>query len=176
MIVHFSEIGTAIGISFLFAATEGGICRAAFGLSRDAFAEEIEGTLGATVRYDKRLLRHAREEFQAYFLGHLRRFTLPIDLRDGTPFQRKVWQSLKTIPYGETRTYAEQAAVIGHPRSVRAVGAANRKNPIPILLPCHRVIGSDGKLRGFRGGIEIKAWLLALEGEGNTSTTGTHTR
>ncbi|MCZ0942750.1 MAG: methylated-DNA--[protein]-cysteine S-methyltransferase, partial [Gammaproteobacteria bacterium] len=81
----------------------------------------------------------------------------------GTAFQRKVLEALQAIPYGETRSYKEVAAAIGKPRAVRAVGAANGRNPIPIIIPCHRVIGSDGSLTGFGGGLEVKRALLALE-------------
>jgi O-6-methylguanine DNA methyltransferase len=82
----------------------------------------------------------------------------------GTPFQLQVWQELRRIPYGETRTYGEIARAIGHPGAARAVGAANGANPIAIIVPCHRVIGSDGALTGYGGGLPTKAWLLSLEG------------
>jgi methylated-DNA-[protein]-cysteine S-methyltransferase len=81
----------------------------------------------------------------------------------GTPFQLRVWRALQQIPYGQTRSYAEQARAIGSPDAVRAVGAANGSNPIPIVVPCHRVIGSNGKLTGFGGGLPLKRWLLDLE-------------
>ncbi len=108
------------------------------------------------------VLDDAAAQLGEYFAGDRRSFDLPLDLR-GTPFQLAAWRALATIPYGETRTYAEQAAAIGHPRAVRAVGAANGRNPISIVLPCHRVVGSDGSLTGFAGGLEAKATLLALE-------------
>ena len=97
-----------------------------------------------------------------YFAGERRSFDLPLDLH-GTPFQLDVWRALMEIPYGETRTYAEQAAAIGRPAAVRAVGAANGRNPISIVIPCHRVVGSDCSLTGFAGGLEAKASLLSLE-------------
>ncbi|RME50583.1 MAG: methylated-DNA--[protein]-cysteine S-methyltransferase [Deltaproteobacteria bacterium] len=154
---------TPIGIPFRFAASESGLCRTTFRISEEAFIAELERAFDAEARRDDRGFEEAREAFEAYFHGALRHFSLPIDLRDGTPFERRVWRSLQRIPYGETWSYQEQARFVGHPRAARAVGAANGKNPLPILLPCHRVIGSDGKLRGFRGGVEIKAWLLRLE-------------
>jgi len=90
-------------------------------------------------------------------------FELPLDLR-GTEFQRAVWQALLEIPYGETRSYAEIARQVGQPNAVRAVGAANGANPIPIVVPCHRVIGRDGSLTGYGGGLDKKVFLLQLEG------------
>jgi methylated-DNA-[protein]-cysteine S-methyltransferase len=98
-----------------------------------------------------------------YFAGRRKVFDLTLDFA-GTAFQTKVWRALLTIPFGETRTYAQIARQIGHPTAVRAVGAANGRNPISIVAPCHRVIGSSGALTGFAGGLEIKAQLLRLEG------------
>jgi len=102
------------------------------------------------------------EQLEQYFAGSRTTFDLPLDLH-GTPFQVAAWRALVEIPYGETRTYAEQAAALGRPAATRAVGSANGRNPISIVLPCHRVIGSDGALRGFAGGLEVKAALLAFE-------------
>lgn len=102
------------------------------------------------------------EQLAAYFEGRLRRFDLPLDLR-GTTFQRAVWQALLEIPYGTTTTYAGLAASIGKASAVRAVGAANGANPIPIVVPCHRVIGKGGSLTGFGGGLPAKRFLLDLE-------------
>ena len=107
-------------------------------------------------------LRQAAEQLERYFAGELAQFTCPLDLR-GTAFQLKVWNALTRIPYGETRSYMEIAREIGHPSAVRAVGAANGANPIAIIVPCHRVIGSNGALTGYGGGLPTKAWLLALE-------------
>jgi methylated-DNA-[protein]-cysteine S-methyltransferase len=98
-----------------------------------------------------------------YFAGARTTFDVPLDLH-GTPFQLAAWRALAEIPYGETRTYAEQADRIGRPTAVRAIGAANGRNPVSIVLPCHRVIGSDGSLTGFGGGLDVKASLLELEG------------
>jgi methylated-DNA-[protein]-cysteine S-methyltransferase len=98
----------------------------------------------------------------AYFAGKLSKFSLPLDFV-GTEFQKKVWAALLTIPFGETRSYSDIARQIGNPKAVRAVGAANGKNPISIIAPCHRVIGANGKLTGFAGGLEAKACLLAIE-------------
>lgn len=123
------------------------------------------------VRDDDALAR-ARAELEAYFAGTLRDFTLPLG-PEGTPFQRRVWDALTRIPYGETTTYGEIAASLGIPSASRAVGAAIGRNPIAIVIPCHRVIGRNGSLTGYAAGIERKRWLLAHESEvaGATSLT-----
>jgi len=109
------------------------------------------------------VLRETERQLGEYFAGRRNRFDLPLD-PVGTAFQRKVWRALLTIPFGETRSYQQIATQVGHPKAVRAVGAANGRNPLSIVAPCHRVIGSNGKLTGFAGGLETKAYLLALEG------------
>jgi methylated-DNA-[protein]-cysteine S-methyltransferase len=108
-------------------------------------------------------LRPYLRELDQYFAGERRKFTIPLDLR-GTPFQLACWNALLEIPYGETRSYGEIARVIGHPQAFRAVGMANNRNPIAIVVPCHRVIGSSGSLCGYGGGLELKRKLLDLEG------------
>lgn len=108
------------------------------------------------------LLVATAQQLREYFDGQRSEFALPLDFI-GTAFQQQVWQALLTIPYGETRSYLQIAQQIGNEKSVRAVGAANGKNPISIIAPCHRVIGSSGKLTGFAGGLEAKAFLLHLE-------------
>lgn len=108
------------------------------------------------------VLDEAAMQLGEYFAGIRTTFDLPLDLR-GTPFQVAAWEALAAIPYGETRTYSQQATRIGRPNAVRAIGAANGRNPISIVLPCHRVVGSDGSLTGFAGGLEAKAALLAFE-------------
>jgi methylated-DNA-[protein]-cysteine S-methyltransferase len=110
------------------------------------------------------VLVQARQQLADYFAGTRRTFTVPLDLARGTEFQNRVWNALRTIPFGQTRSYGQIAAQIGRGSAVRAVGAANGRNPIPIIVPCHRVIGADGTLTGFTGGLAIKARLLALEG------------
>ena len=109
------------------------------------------------------VLVEAERQLEDYFLGRRTEFALKLDLT-GTLFQRKVWNALLTIPFGETRSYGQIARQIGSPKAVRAVGAANGRNPVSIVTPCHRVIGSTGKLTGFPGGLDVKAYLLALEG------------
>lgn len=104
----------------------------------------------------------AIEQLRAYFAGELEQFDLPL-APAGTEFQRKVWSALQRIPYGETRSYGELAREVGNSNASRAVGAANGQNPIPVIIPCHRVVGSDGGLTGFGGGLETKQRLLELE-------------
>lgn len=112
---------------------------------------------------DNEVLRATRAQLDAYFAGTRRAFALPLHPA-GTPFQREVWAMLARIPYGQTWSYGDVARRIGKPAAVRAVGAANGRNPIPIVLPCHRVIGSNGALTGFGGGLPTKQFLLELEG------------
>src|ERR1700722_12268527 len=108
------------------------------------------------------LLRRAVDQLCAYFAGELRNFDLPLDMQ-GTAFQKRVWQELRNIPYGRTCSYSFVAAAVGAPKAVRAVGAANGRNPIPIGVPCHRVIGAGGSLVGYGGGLPLKRFLLDLE-------------
>ena len=109
-----------------------------------------------------RFLEEAREQLLAYFAGERRAFDLPLSTC-GTSFQEKVWRALRGIPYGETRSYLQVAEAIGAPKAARAVGMANNRNPIPILIPCHRVVGADGRLVGYAGGLERKRYVLDLE-------------
>ncbi len=109
-----------------------------------------------------KILARAARELEAYFGGRLRRFEVPLDL-SGTPFQKKVWGALSRIPYGETRSYKDVAAKIRNAKAVRAVGSANGKNPVCIIVPCHRVISNDGSLGGYSGGLRVKTALLKLE-------------
>ncbi len=108
------------------------------------------------------VLRQATEQLEAYLDGKRRNFSLPL-APQGTPFQKEVWQALSQIPYGETRTYGEIAAQLGRPKACRAVGAANHVNPLPIFIPCHRVVGASGGLTGYAGGLQMKQQLLLLE-------------
>lgn len=111
------------------------------------------------------VLLEAERQLRDYFAGRLKKFSLKLDFA-GTEFQKKVWAALLTIPFGETRSYAQIAKQVGSPKAVRAVGAANGRNPISIVAPCHRVIGSNGKLTGFAGGLTAKELLLRLESNG----------
>lgn len=121
----------------------------------------LEGEEGLTA-----LLERASRQLEEYFAGKRKQFDLPLSLR-GTEFQRQVWAALRDIPYGETRSYGQIAQAVGRPKAVRAVGMANHRNPISIIVPCHRVVGADGSLTGYGGGLENKKFLLALEGGGS---------
>jgi methylated-DNA-[protein]-cysteine S-methyltransferase len=113
------------------------------------------------------VLEKSEQQLNEYFAGKRKSFSIPLDMQ-GTPFQKNVWEALLAIPFGETRSYGDLAKLLGNPNATRAVGAANGRNPLPIIVPCHRVIGSSGKLTGFGGGLDTKARLLKLE-EGDTS-------
>ncbi|SDI98653.1 methylated-DNA-[protein]-cysteine S-methyltransferase [Frankineae bacterium MT45] len=117
---------------------------------------------GSEATLDEDAFDDVREQLAEYFAGTRTRFELELNPA-GTEFQRRVWMALREIPYGETKTYGEQAEVIGSPKAVRAVGLANGRNPISIIVPCHRVIGANGSLTGFGGGLEAKRWLLDHE-------------
>ena len=108
------------------------------------------------------LLGQAKQQLAEYFAGQRQAFDLPLRMQ-GTPFQQKVWAALRTIPYGETRSYGQIAVQVGNPKAGRAVGMANNRNPIAIIVPCHRVIGANGSLTGYAGGLNVKQELLALE-------------
>lgn len=118
--------------------------------------------LAPSPRGEDSVLKQARRELDLYFAGKLKAFSVPL-APSGTPFQQRVWAALRTIPYGVTRSYGEQAAAIGSPKAFRAVGLANGKNPISIIVPCHRVIGANGDLTGFGGGMARKHYLLQHE-------------
>ena len=120
------------------------------------------------------VLRETEKQLGEYFAGKRKRFSVNLDAR-GTVFQNKVWEALRTIPYGETRSYGQIAAQIGNARAMRAVGAANGKNPISIIVPCHRVIGASGRLTGFAGGLDVKERLLSLEGNQDAKKLKTKT-
>lgn len=137
------------------------------GLTQIFFANQDMASTGLTSDEipeapDDPVLITTAAQLGEYFAGERTTFELPLHL-EGTNFEREAWRALATIPYGETTSYAHQAEVIGRPAAIRAVGGANGRNPIPIVLPCHRVVGSDGSLTGFGGGLAIKRWLLDLE-------------
>ena len=141
----------------LLAESEGYLVRLCFEESYKA--EVVRG-------YERRetaLIKKAASQLREYFEGKRREFDLPLRF-EGTEFQKKVWAALLTIPYGETRSYGEIAAQVGNPKGPRAVGMANNRNPIAIICPCHRVIGADGRLVGFGGGLPAKEYMLRLEG------------
>jgi methylated-DNA-[protein]-cysteine S-methyltransferase len=152
--LDWTEFKLVDGFSVRLVASTSGIRAIDYDFSRPVEAERNDGN---------RLLAEACGQLQAYFAGRLREFRIPLDLC-GTDFQMRVWRQLQTIPYGETRSYLQIAAAIGLPKAVRAAGAANGANPVPIIVPCHRVIGASGKLVGYGGGLPLKKRLLELEG------------
>jgi AraC family transcriptional regulator of adaptative response/methylated-DNA-[protein]-cysteine methyltransferase len=169
-VVTITRIETPIG-PMLAAAAERGICLLEF-LDRRMIETQIRRIRellraplvpGTSSHFDR-----LADELRRYFAGELRRFTVQLDLR-GTEFQRKVWEGLLTIPYGTTRSYAEQARALGSPAAIRAVARANGDNRIAIVVPCHRVVGSDGSLTGYGGGLWRKRWLLDLEKRGTAT-------
>jgi methylated-DNA-[protein]-cysteine S-methyltransferase len=153
--VFYTTIGSPVG-ELLMAADAQGLRLVSFESSKRAASVQPEW------KQDKTPFGEVIRQLQAYFAGELREFDLPL-APEGTEFQLRVWNCLRTTPYGETISYAQLAQKIGNPHAVRAVGLANGSNPIPIVIPCHRVIGSDGSLTGFGGGLSNKKKLLALE-------------
>ncbi len=148
----------------LVAATDRGLCRISFSPDPEEELDALARTFGNRVLRSPGPVAEIRSELDDYFEHRRRDFDLPLDLRALAPFQRLVLEELARVPYGETATYGGLAARIGSPRAARAVGGALNRNPIPIVLPCHRVLGSTGSLVGYAGGIERKRALLALEG------------
>lgn len=153
-----TTIESPIGTLRLFATDEG--LRAVLWPQNDEKRLRLESK--PVERADHPVLAHAKRQLAEYFAGRRHAFDVPLD-PVGTPFQLSAWAELRDIPYGATRTYGEQAAAIGRPKASRAVGAANGRNPLSIFVPCHRVIGADGSLTGFAGGLDTKRFLLALE-------------
>jgi methylated-DNA-[protein]-cysteine S-methyltransferase len=135
------------------------------GIRRVFFEKEPVPAERSGWTHDPPAVREARDQLLEYFAGRRKVFDLPLHPA-GTPFQLAVWSALREIPFGSTRSYADVARRIGNPKAVRAVGAANGRNPLPIIVPCHRVIGSDGSMTGFGGGLPVKQFLLVHEGIG----------
>jgi len=152
-------------VSLLLASNERGLASVQFvgkGEKRSALAWLRRRFPGAKLVRSAEVNQKALEELEAYGRGGRQPFTMPLDLH-GSPFQVKVWQALRRIPFGETRSYADIARALGRPKAFRAVGTASRTNPLCIVVPCHRVIGSDGDLCGFGGGLKLKRQLLDHE-------------
>lgn len=154
MAVCYTRIESPVGPLVLAASDTG--------LHHVVFANSKRTKLDPEWREGADLLKEVIQQLRAYFASELETFDVPL-APEGTKFQQNVWSELCGIPYGETISYGELAKRVGNPKASRAVGAANGQNPIPIIIPCHRVIGSDGKLTGFGGGLPIKEKLLALE-------------
>jgi methylated-DNA-[protein]-cysteine S-methyltransferase len=163
---RFAELETPVGLVRVFAAA--GVIRRVDMQSQERFHDiPADGH-----RPEDPLLRRALDQLREYFAGTRLSFDLPMEPAGGTAFQRRAWQALCAIPFGQTRSYGDQARAIGAPAAVRAVGAANGRNPLGIIVPCHRVIGSDGKLTGYGGGLPAKQWLLGHEAKVLTAVTG----
>lgn len=155
---HFTTTATPVG-QLTLVASENGL--AAVLWENDRPGRVLLNPLREATHHP--ILKQTHTQLQEYFAGGRTQFSIPLDFV-GTAFQQSVWQALLTIPFGQTRSYQQIAQQIGNPAAVRAVGAANGRNPISIIAPCHRVIGTNGKLTGFAGGLEAKATLLRLEG------------
>ncbi|RRT94457.1 methylated-DNA--[protein]-cysteine S-methyltransferase [Empedobacter falsenii] len=158
------KIQTPLG-EMLAIKSEKGLCMLEFfdGKSTEKQLKEIEN-LGEILEKDDEILNRLETELNNYFKGNLKEFTIPLDLI-GTDFQKKVWNELIKIPFGETRSYKDQSIAVGDLLAIRAVANANGKNKIAIIVPCHRVIGSDGSLTGYAGGKKRKQFLLELESQ-----------
>lgn len=162
-LVATTPLATPRGTARLFGTARGLLFVALPGDARDSSERWLRReTAGASYVDDPTMLGDAVLQLTEYFAGARRDFSVALDWR-GTPFQRAVWQAVLAIPYGETRSYGEVAAALGRPQAARAVGAANGANPLAPLVPCHRLIGLDGSLRGYGAGVEVKRWLLDLE-------------
>jgi methylated-DNA-[protein]-cysteine S-methyltransferase len=161
----YTTMDSPIG-PLLLASTEEGLCLIQFGDQQSGLAELQRWCkktfLGITLERNDDMNETAKTQLQEYFAGTRKEFDLPIKLY-GTPFQKAVWTELSRIPFGETRSYKDIALAIGASKAVRAIGGANNRNPIPVVIPCHRVIGSNGALVGYGGGLPIKEFLLSLE-------------
>jgi len=165
MLTTFARVPSPIG-ELVLAASDAALAAVYFRTSRQAPPPPREPA--GWVEDDGRgpageLLARTRQELAEYFAGTRTTFDIPLD-PPGTAFQRRVWDALRAIPYGTTLSYSELARRLGDPRATRAVGAANGRNPIPIIVPCHRVVGANGALTGFGGGLDRKRWLLEHEG------------
>jgi methylated-DNA-[protein]-cysteine S-methyltransferase len=161
--VSFDVADTPIG-PLLLAVTEQGLCRISFDPEPDREVDDLARTFGVRVLKAPREVDPVRRELDEYFEGRRRAFDLPIDLRGRTGFAREILDRLARVPYGQVTTYGTLAAQAGKPRAARAVGTIMNRNPIPIVLPCHRVVGANGSLTGYGGGLERKEQLLQLEG------------
>ena len=161
--VAYDLVDSPLG-PLLVAATERGVCRISYDAAPAAEVERLVRGFGARVLRVPRALDEVKRELDEYFAARRRAFDLSVDLRPLAPFHREVLHELARVPYGDVTTYGTLAARVGRPRAARAVGTAMNRNPIPIVLPCHRVVGASGSLTGYAGGLDRKERLLRLEG------------
>ena len=160
--IYYSFVTTPLLQKVFVASTDKGVCMVDFMRSDQDFLKKLKGRFPGEVIRDDRRNKKVLGQLEKYLKGKLRHFDCPLD-QEGTSFQTKVWSELRKIPYGETRSYMEIARAIGHPGASRAVGNANGSNCIPLIIPCHRVIETNGGLGGYGHGIEVKKRLLELE-------------
>ena len=160
--VYYSFFNSSLLGRVFVASTEKGVCAVDFLKTEEAFLRKLKDKFAGEVVKDDRKNKKAVGQLRKYLNGGLQRFDCKLDVK-GTPFQKKVWSALAKIPYGQTRSYQDLGKAIGHPKAFRAVGNANGRNSIPLILPCHRVIESNGGLGGFGHGIKVKKRLLNLE-------------
>ena len=160
--IYYSFFNSLILKKVFVASTNKGVCAVDFLTSEHSFIKNLRKQFPGDIARNDRKNRKVLRQLKKYLKGQLEHFDCPLDLK-GTPFEKKVWSALKRIPYGRTRSYKDIAESIGHPRAFRAVGNANGSNAIPLIIPCHRVIESNGGLGGFGHGLKVKAKLLNLE-------------
>jgi O-6-methylguanine DNA methyltransferase len=160
--IYYSFFDSALAKRVFVASTERGVCRVDFLTSEKIFLKELREKFPGKIVRDDGKNRKVISQLKKFLQGKLDRFGCPLDLK-GTSFEKKVWSTLAKIPYGKTRSYKEIAEAIGHPKAFRAVGNANGSNPIPLILPCHRVIETNGGLGGYGHGLKMKRQLLDLE-------------
>jgi methylated-DNA-[protein]-cysteine S-methyltransferase len=161
--VAYDLVDTPVG-KLLVAATERGLCRISYDAEPDRELDSLARAFGVRVLQSGRPIDPARRQLDEYFAGKRQRFDLAVDLKLQADFNRRVLRELARVPYGDVVTYGELAARSARPRAARAVGTVMNRNPLPIVLPCHRVIGANGKLVGYAGGLDRKERLLRLEG------------
>ena len=161
--VGFDVVESPIG-PLLVAATQRGLARIFFDAEPELHLERLATAYGPRVLRSGPAVATAHRQLDEYFAGDRSAFTLDVDLRGAAPFARQVLDELARVPYGHTTTYGTLAAKVGAPRAARAVGTVMNRNPIPIVLPCHRVVGANGSLTGYAGGLDVKERLLRLEG------------
>lgn len=160
--IYYSSFNSPILKKVFVASTNKGVCAVDFLTSEQSFLKNLRKQFPGEITRDDRKNQKVLTQLKRYLKGELENFDCPLDMK-GTSFEKKVWSALKKIPYGRTRSYRDIAKSIGHPKAFRAVGNANGSNPIPLIVPCHRVIESNGGLGGFGHGLKVKKRLLDLE-------------